>query len=78
MLIEKTYLADGIYFDFDGFSIVLTTENGFSVTNRIVFDPEAMTMLDSARRSLDERIRAEYPESTIRYAPRNQGGALDL
>jgi ribosomal protein L14 len=36
----KRYVGDGVYIDFDGFSIVLTTEDGRSVTNRIVLEPE--------------------------------------
>jgi hypothetical protein len=31
----KVYLGDGVYVDFDGWNIVLTTENGITVTNRI-------------------------------------------
>lgn len=36
---EKTALGDGVYVDFDGFALVLTTEDGTGVTNRIVLDP---------------------------------------
>jgi hypothetical protein len=35
----KEYIGDGVYVDFDGYNIVLTTENGISVTNTIVLDP---------------------------------------
>lgn len=31
----KEYLGDGVYADYDGYYIVLTTENGVSVTNTI-------------------------------------------
>jgi hypothetical protein len=37
---KKTYLGDGAYADFDGHSIILTTENGICETNRIVLEPE--------------------------------------
>ncbi len=36
---SKRYLGDGAYVDFDGFGLVLTTENGISTTNRIVLEP---------------------------------------
>ncbi len=36
----KTYIGDGCYVDFDGFALVLTTENGISTTNRIILEPE--------------------------------------
>ena len=35
----KSYLGDGVYARFDGYSIVLTTENGISVQNEIVLEP---------------------------------------
>ena len=41
----KEYLGDGCYVNYDGESIILTTENGVSVTNEIYLDPEAMVNL---------------------------------
>lgn len=41
----KTYLGDGAYVDFDGYALVLTTENGIAVTNRIVLEPEVYNAL---------------------------------
>lgn len=43
---SKTYLGDGVYADFDGYGIVLTTENGISVTNTIVLEPEVYFALE--------------------------------
>jgi hypothetical protein len=43
----KEYLGDGVYADFDGWSIVLTTENGICATNTIVLEPEVLRSLDS-------------------------------
>jgi hypothetical protein len=51
----KTYLGDGAYADFDGFSVVLTTENGVAVTNRIVIEPEVL----AAFLGWIERLKAE-------------------
>lgn len=41
----KAYLGDGCYVTFDGYSLVLTTENGISETNRIVLEPEVYRAL---------------------------------
>lgn len=44
---NKSYLGDGVYVDWDDatYSIVLTTEDGISVTNRIILEPEVLTAL---------------------------------
>lgn len=36
----KAYLGDAVYVSWDGFHIVLTTENGRHISNRICLDPE--------------------------------------
>ena len=41
----KTYLGDGCYVDFDGYSLTLTTENGVSTQNIIVLEPEVYSAL---------------------------------
>jgi hypothetical protein len=38
--LDKRYLGDGVYADYDGYGVVLTTENGITTTNRIVLEPE--------------------------------------
>ena len=38
----KQYLGDAVYIEFDGFAIVLTTEDGVSITNQIVLEPEVL------------------------------------
>jgi hypothetical protein len=42
----KTYLGDGAYAEFDGFAIILTTENGMTVQNTVVLEPEALRALE--------------------------------
>ena len=37
---EKRYIGDGVYVEFDGYGLVLTTEDGIGVTNRIVLEQE--------------------------------------
>lgn len=40
------YLGDGVYADYDGYSVFLTTENGIQVLNTIVLEPEIMAALN--------------------------------
>lgn len=43
---KKTYLGDGVYSEFDGYHIKLTTENGTPTpTSTIYLDPEVATNL---------------------------------
>jgi len=35
---QKAYLGDAVYVEFDGFALVLTTEDGIEATNRIVLE----------------------------------------
>ncbi len=41
----KEYLGDAVYVTYDGFHIVLTTENGISVTNEICIDRDVWESL---------------------------------
>jgi hypothetical protein len=36
---QKSYLGDSVYADFDGFAIILTTENGYGPNNWIYMEP---------------------------------------
>jgi hypothetical protein len=45
---NKSYIGDGVYAELDGAipnTVVLTTENGIEVTNRIVLEPEVLDAL---------------------------------
>lgn len=42
---NKQYLGDGVYVEYDGYGLVLTTENGIEATNRIVLEPEVCSSL---------------------------------
>lgn len=42
---EKVYLGDGVYGQFDGDQIILTTENGVVTTNTIVLDAHVTAAL---------------------------------
>ena len=41
----KSYLGDGVYVEWSMESLVLTTENGIEVTNRIYLEPEVYQAL---------------------------------
>lgn len=41
----RYYLGDGVYLRIEDGQYVLTTENGVSVTNRIVLEPEVYAAL---------------------------------
>ena len=43
---NKQYLGDGVYVEIDEYGLVLTTENGIDVTNRIVLEPEVYDSLE--------------------------------
>ena len=42
---EKKYLGDGVYADIEHGRLVLTTEDGISVTNTIYLEPEIVEAL---------------------------------
>lgn len=44
-IIGKEYLGDGAYVAFDGYALVLTTENGIEVTNAVVLEPDVYAAL---------------------------------
>ena len=35
---ERVYLGDGVYVEYDGYHVVLTTSDGIGTTNRICLD----------------------------------------
>jgi hypothetical protein len=42
---EKMYLGDSVYAAFDGYSVTLTTENGFGPSNTIILEPNTLRAL---------------------------------
>lgn len=55
----KEYLGDGVYLDYDGFHIVLTTEDGISVTNRICLEPEFPEKIVEYRTQVYKKIERD-------------------
>jgi hypothetical protein len=41
----KEYLGDAVYVKIDDFGIILTTEDGIKITNRIVLEPSTIDSL---------------------------------
>jgi len=50
----KIYLGDSVYADFDGYHIILTTDNGFGATNTIALDPDVYNALINYKTRLIE------------------------
>lgn len=59
----KDYLGDSVYADFDGYCVVLTTENGYGPSNTIVFEPEVIEAFQRYIKRL-EQLCAEHRTST--------------
>jgi hypothetical protein len=64
-------LGDGVYVNFNGYALELTTENGIAITNTIVLEPEVWTALKQYAE------RYEHP-SPLRLSHHAEGRALGL
>lgn len=53
----KRYLGDAVYVKFDGYHIVLTTEDGIRATNTIALEPSVFTALIDYKKKLDHAIK---------------------
>lgn len=42
---NKAYIGDGVYVAFDGYSLILTAEDGVRATNTIYLEPVVMDSL---------------------------------
>lgn len=49
----KVYLGDGVYAEFDGYSITLTTEYGNGPTNTIDIEPGVIAALEAYVKRLE-------------------------
>lgn len=48
-----------MYADFDGFGIILTTENGVETTNTIYLEPEVLIALNRYMENLEKTIEKQ-------------------
>ncbi len=55
----KTYLGDSVYANFDGYHIILTTENGLpnDPSNRIALEPAVLVALNKYKEYLIEILQ---------------------
>lgn len=51
----KRYIGDSVYADFDGYLIVLTTENGYGPSNTIYLEPEVYVALTKYVEELSQK-----------------------
>ena len=61
-MIEKVYLGDGVYADFDGYHIVLTTEDGIETTNTIYLEAAVLNALNRYRKAVESSLNPEPVE----------------
>lgn len=65
----KTYIGDGVYVEFDGYGLVVTTEDGIRVTNRIVLEPDVYNSLLQFHAKLVDQLAAEMPPPDPKLVP---------
>lgn len=56
MRLLKEYIGDSVYAEFDGYGIILTTENGDGPSNTIVLEPEILTALNSYAKRVKDKL----------------------
>lgn len=49
---NKQYIGDGVYVEYDNYQVILTTENGIQVTNTIVLEAEVLNNLNEYLRKM--------------------------
>lgn len=55
---KKTYIGDSVYAEFNGYGIVLTTENGNGASNRIILEPQIWQSLKEWVDRLEKSLTA--------------------
>ena len=55
---DKVYLGDAVYVTFDGYHVVLTTEDGIRTTNSIYLEPEVLANFTEWLAVMKERASA--------------------
>lgn len=59
--IYREYLGDAVYVAFDGYHIVLTTEDGISATNTIYLEPLVLQALRRYVDGLPAKLLRDFP-----------------
>ena len=60
--LEKEYIGDGAYVQYDGYSIWLTTEDGYMETHKICLEPSVLRGLLEYVEKVNELIKKEHEE----------------
>jgi hypothetical protein len=60
----KQYIGDGVYADFDGWHIKLTTENGIEVLQTIFLEPEVFHALVQYKDRLGQQLKEQANAET--------------
>lgn len=53
----RIYLGDSVYAKYDGYHIVLTTDNGYGATNTIALEPDVYDALVQFKKRVDKAIK---------------------
>ena len=59
---NKVYLGDSVYVAFDGYGIVLTTENGLGPSNTVCLEPPVLEALNNFVAKLKEQLNPKDTE----------------
>lgn len=62
MMVEKRYLGDGVYVEWNDSFYVLTTENGLYIENRILLEHEVVNALLEYVKHTNETLEAKARE----------------
>ena len=54
MVGKKHYIGDGVYGNYDGYRIILTTEDGTGIQNTIYFEPDTLKVFEDYVRWIRE------------------------
>jgi hypothetical protein len=66
---RKVYLGDSVYVAFDGYHVVVTTENGLGPSNTIFLDPNVRCALMRVLAAPEKMIRELGKEVAEREGP---------
>lgn len=58
----KDYIGDSVYADYDGYHIILTTENGYGASNTIALEPNVLEALSRYQEWLAAKLEEQRKE----------------
>ena len=59
---HKKYLGDSVYAEFDGYHIILTTDNGYGASNTIALEPSLIKALNKYQQYLIDYFKNKEDE----------------